>query len=535
MNLAEAEAFLEGRVTAAKQLQAALEAARADTIRECLFDKELALADDPHQFITACCGRRAGKTYTVATMMLRTARKHPRFTVLYLHLTRDGAKGIIWPTLKELNERFGFGGVPNETDLTMTMPNGAVIALRGVDKRKEIEKRRGYGFSLVVLDECQSIPDYVRALVDEVIGPALADVPGRLVMIGTPSLLASGYWHECHHNGNRDAKGELVWAHYSWTMWDNPHMPDPDRSYAAECARRGVPPDDVSMLREWRGLWVRDTSSAVFTFDPARNTYRGGLPKELGGRPLDPTLWRYVVAVDLGGGVKRDNDAVTVFAFHQHARATWLLEEHVDATQDVTALALLVKGIVERLGRHNVVAVPVDTGGIGAKVAKEMRERHKLPTEAAKKADKWANIALLNAACNHGEFYAPEGSKFAAEAVKVEKDWDKSSPDRITIKGHMPDVCDSVLYGYVESYAWTSKAPPKTPEEERAELAAAIAKGRTPPSAEQLRQQQAKEMADYAREQRKRQREQERLEDTGGLGGGLPGRGGGFGGGWGWG
>lgn len=421
------------------------------SVRAYLFDKQLALADDPHRFITGCCGRRAGKTVTVATMILQTAAEHPNRVVLYLTLTRDTAKGILWPTLKQLNEQFSMGGTANESDLTMTMPNGAVIALRGVDKRKEIEKRRGFGFSLVVIDECQSIPEYVRALVDQVIAPALADVPGRLVMIGTPSLIASGYWHECHHNPNP------VWAHYEWTLWDNPFIKNPDRVFGEELARRGVPADDASILREWRGLWIRDVSSAVFTFSPGRNTY-AKLPK------LSAEGWRYVVSVDIGGGVNRDNDAVTVLAFHLQARPTWLVEEHVSPTQDVTTLALLVKSIVNRLGPERVVAIVADTGGIGAKVALEMSSRHGLGVAAAKKSDKWANIALLNAACNHAEFFAPPESAFATECVKVEKDWDHSTPDRIAIKGHMPDVCDSVLYGYVESFSWTSRVPAEQPK-----------------------------------------------------------------------
>jgi len=373
-------------------------------------------------------------------MMLRTAQKYSNRSVLYLHLTRDGAKGIVWPTLKALNEKYGFKGNPNESDLTMTLPNGAVIALRGVDKRKEIEKRRGYGFALVVLDECQSIPEYVRNLVDEVIAPALADVPGRLIMIGTPSLLESGYWYECHHNLNP------VWGHFSWTMWDNPHIPDPDQALSDELERRGITEDNVSIQREWMARWLRDAQSAVFAFEPAANCF-GTLPEFRTG-------WNHVIAIDLGGGVQRDNDAIVVLSFNPESPCCWLTEEHVDDKQDVTAVAEKTAEVRDRLGAENVVAIVCDTGGIGAKVALEMRRRHRLEVVAANKADKWANIEMLNAACRHRRFFARPASRFATEAVKVEKDWDKSTPDRIVIKGHMPDVCDGVLYGYVEALHW---------------------------------------------------------------------------------
>jgi hypothetical protein len=454
-SLADAERFLEGEVAVSREAQASLFATRGDSVRSYFFDKEIALADDPHRYVSACCGRRAGKTTTVAGMMLRAAMRNAGRSVLYLTITRDHGKGVIWGPLKQLNEQFALGGVPNESELTLTMPNGATIAIRGVDKRKEIEKRRGYGFALVVIDECQSIPEYVRELVDEVLGPALMDVPGRLVMIGTPALIVGGFWFECHHSAAKDEAGQGLWGHHYWTVHDNPHIVDPDAVIAAEAARRGVPITHASMQREYFGRWIRDESSAVFAFDPARNTYLE-LPKD-----LDPRLWAYVISIDIGGGVDRDKDAVIVLAFHPHRRATWLAEEHVSATLDVTDLAELVTGVRDRLG--NVVGIVADTGGIGAKVAKEMQRRYELEVRAAKKQDKWANIALLNTACRHAEFFAPAGSQFATECVKVEKDWAKSTPDRIAIKGHMPDVCDGVLYGYVESLAWISKAPPPPP------------------------------------------------------------------------
>jgi hypothetical protein len=468
VNLAEAEAFLAQRVSARQRAETTARASRGTSVRGFLFDRELALADDPHRYVTACCGRRSGKTTTMSAVLLMEAlRTEPRFSVLYLSITRDQAKGVMWGPLKALNERQNLGGVPNEADLTMTMPNGVVIALRGVDKRKEIEKRRGYGFALVVIDECQSIPEHVRSLVDEVIEPALADAPGRLFMIGTPALLRAGYWFDCHHNNQCGPDGKPVWGHHFWNMWSNPHIADQDGFLAGVLARRAVTIDHASIRREYFGEWVRDATSAVFAFEPGANTY-AALPRD-----LKPALWNYVISVDIGGGVERDNDAISVLAFHPHSRATWLTEEHIDPKQDVTALSQKVVAIRDRLGADRVLAIVADTGGIGAKVAQEMQRRHNLAVIPAKKADKWANIELLNGACRHGEFFAPAGSAFATEAVKVEKDWDKSTPDRIVIKGHMPDICDSVLYGFVESLGWISDgAPAAKPKEGTPEYAA---------------------------------------------------------------
>lgn len=421
-------------------------------IAEHLFELQRNLANDPHRFVTACCGRRGGKTEAVAGRMLDAACSNPKRTVIYATLTKENARVIIWPRLKELNSLFDLRGKPSESNLTMEMPNGAVIMLVGIDNRKQIEKRRGFGIALFVLDECQSIPEYVRRLIDDVVAPALADVRGQLVMIGTPSMLTAGYWFECHHNRSP------LWGHHAWTILDNPTIPDAQKTIDEECERRGVPITDASIQREWFARWVRDASSAVFTFDAEKNTYLT-LPRE-----LDAQLYRYVISIDLGGGVARDNDAIGAFAFHPHSRATWLIEEQLAPKDDVTAVSLKVAALNKQLGGfERVVAIVCDTGGIGAKVALEMSRRHKLSVEAANKKDKWANIEVLNAACNRREFFAKKDSAFALAAVKVEKDWEKSTPDKIEIKGHMPDVCDMTLYGYVECQAWLSKIPEDKP------------------------------------------------------------------------
>lgn len=463
-----------------------------DVVLTYLFDAQRALADDPHQFVTACTGRRGGKTTAAAALLLRAAKDNPKRAVLYLTLTKDTAKLIIWDALKDLNTLFGLGGEPSESDLTMRMPNGALIILAGVDKRKEIEKRRGQGFALVVIDECQSIPEYVRDLVDAVIAPALMDVPGRLLMIGTPSLLESGYWFECHHN-----KGE-VWGHHTWTSFDNPTLPNPRASLDAECKRRGVTEDDPTIQREWFARWVRDLLSAIFKFDPKKNVFNA-LPLDL---PAE--LWRYIIAFDIGGGVEKDNDAISVLAYHPHARATWLVEEHVEPKQDVSALAEKVKGIRDRLGAHKVSAIVADAGALGAKVVLELNNRHHLAVIAAKKADKFANIELLNAACVNGEFYAKAGGQFASEAPKVQRDWDKSTPTKIEIKGHMPDICDSTLYGYVESLSWLSKPVEEPPA----------------PGSPAWAEQQRKAMFERAQRDVQRGKAQTAIDDWGAMGAG---------------
>jgi hypothetical protein len=69
---------------------------------------------------------------------------------------------------------------PNETDLTVELPSGGTISLRGADNYDSL---RGDGLDFLVLDEYASMAPEAWA---EVLRPALADKQGRALFIGTP-------------------------------------------------------------------------------------------------------------------------------------------------------------------------------------------------------------------------------------------------------------------------------------------------------------------------------------------------------------
>ncbi len=83
MNLVEAEAALERLIAAKRKAAVGAVNAKADRLRSYLFDKEIAFAGDSHRYVSACAGRRAGKSTTVAVMLLQAAlRAQARFSVL---------------------------------------------------------------------------------------------------------------------------------------------------------------------------------------------------------------------------------------------------------------------------------------------------------------------------------------------------------------------------------------------------------------------------------------------------------------------
>ena len=107
----------------------------------------------------------------------------------------------------------------------------------------------------------------------------------------------------------------------------------------------------------------------------------------------------------------------------------------------------------------------IDQGGLGKKIADEIRKRHQIPVQPADKARKMEHIKLLNDALRTGRFKAKRDSKFAQDSFLVEIDRDKSTPDKIKVSDKFhSDALDSTLYSFVESPAYGYTAPAAKPK-----------------------------------------------------------------------
>lgn len=109
-----------------------------------------------------------------------------------------------------------------------------------------------------------------------------------------------------------------------------------------------------------------------------------------------------------------------------------------------------------------------DAGGLGKKVIEDIKDRYTIPIEPADKRDKMSNYKFLDNALRTGNFKAKKNSRFAQDCHILERDLDKSTSDRIIVKGHS-DAVDSALYAFKLSPAYNyvppiKKAQPGTPE-----------------------------------------------------------------------
>jgi hypothetical protein len=416
-----------------------------------LFKEQLAFVRDPSPFKTGVCSRRSGKTVSCAADLTETVVESKNVTSLYITLSRSNAKKIIWPEVKSINTRHDLGGIPNESELSITYPSGSILYCSGAGDRSEIEKFRGLALKKAYIDESQSFPPYIRDLVDDVISPALMDHAGTLCLIGTPGPVPAGFFYDCSHSS--------LWSHHSWTFKNNPHILAKsgltyDEILNRELTRRGVSIEDPSIQREYFARWVLDSDSLVYHYNSKINHFETSPQGEI----------VYILGIDFGF---EDADALAVLGWCENSPTTYLIEEVVVAKQGLTELVGQVEALRKRYDISKIVA---DFGGLGKKLGEEMIKRYQIPVAAADKARKNESIELMNDALRTGRFKARQDSRFAQDAMLVEWDLDKSTPERKIVSSRFhSDILDAALYAFRESpaYAWTpppTKTMPNTPK-----------------------------------------------------------------------
>lgn len=327
----------------------------------------------------------------------------------------------------------------------MSLDNGSVIYLLGANTEEQMDKIRGLSRCAVIyVDEAQLFRAHLKELVEDVLIKRLYDLDGRLRLIGTPPPVLSGYFIDV---------GTLPgWKQFHWTLHNNPWIQKQSGKTAEElidqdCKTRGCTRDDPSIQRECYGRLIQDLQSLLLQYDSSRNDFNS----------LPEGQYNYLMGIDLGSV---DANSLSVLAWTDSSPVTWLVEEVVTPGQLIDHLAADIKKLQTKYTFSKMVA---DTGGLGKMIVEDLRARHGLPIEAADKTGKMANYALLNNALRAGNFKARIKSVFAQDCNLLEKDRDKSTPDKIVVKGHS-DAIDSALYAFRFSPAYTGTAPTEKPK-----------------------------------------------------------------------
>lgn len=153
---------------------------------------QVAIHNSPARFKVVAAGRRFGKSHFAAyNLGIEALKTHndagykltPEHGVYYIAPTFDQAKRVMWPKLREILGYKSKGGLiskENTNDGWIELVSGRRIYIKGADNPDSL---RGIGLSYVVLDEYADMKEDVWSLI---IRPALGDVEGSALFIGTP-------------------------------------------------------------------------------------------------------------------------------------------------------------------------------------------------------------------------------------------------------------------------------------------------------------------------------------------------------------
>lgn len=332
----------------------------------------------PAKFKAMLATRRTGKSYGCGKYLCKEAYENPGVSVLYIALTRESAKKIMFKdVLKPINRKYKLNIKFNETALTATLPNGSVIYLIGVDSSEdEKDKILGQKYKLAIIDESASFSIDLRQLVYGTLKPAMADLGGTIVMVGTPGNLTKSLFFDV------TTGKEPGWHLLKANTADNPFMADKWKKEIEELTINQPYIVDTPMFKQmYLGQWVVDIEALVYKYNEDRNLIKER-PVHLSGS------WQYLMGVDLGYD---DDSAFVVVAFHEHDTNLYVVDSYNRSKMDITDVANKIKDMKQKWDIHKIV---VD--GANKQAVEEIKKRHSISLETADKRGKEDFIEIMN-------------------------------------------------------------------------------------------------------------------------------------------
>lgn len=418
------------------------------------FPQQTAFIKDTHKLKALLGTRRMAKSYTAGLYLLQTALHRPGTSSVYIGLTRDQAKRIIWnDVFKTILKRYSIGAKLNETELTITLDNGSMVYVLGVDdSESEKDKLLGKKYALAIIDEAASYSIDLHSLIYKVLKPAMSDLGGTICLIGTPDDRKAGIFYELtkeievqppqvvHRDG---------WKVYTWSTWDNPYMREAWSGTIEELKKADPHVEEQPWYQQhYLGRWVVDTRNTVYRYSHERNSWDGRLP-DYGWKK-----WNYVLGIDLGF---QDATALVLLAYHENDPYTYIMR--ADKWRGLT-ISEAVHKIREWMGDYPIDYFIVD--GANRQAVEEIVRHHGLPLQAADKHDKVNFIRIMNSDFLSGKIRV-HGSACQPLLEEYEKTiWNKRALERGIYKedgAYHPDCADAALYGYRFTYAYAHLPP----------------------------------------------------------------------------
>jgi hypothetical protein len=369
--------------------------------------RDFLMDDTQYRKQIAICGRRAGKTYSNARRLAWTCIK-PNSPCLYLNLNFSNAINQMWDETHKAVEEVGLRiKQESKAEGYIEFTNGSKITFRGNTNKAEADKGRGYSYRLVIIDECGHQKN-MQYLMDEVLRPCMADFADSvLIATGTPPRVP--------HTWCEKAWNDTTFKKYHWTMFENPHMPDPEQFIHEECISKGVTRESSFIQREYYGtMGAYDTEAQVFK---GRQTYT------IPANPETLNFTNICIGVDFGFS---DYNAVVTLAYNKNTRQAWVLRENKFNHSDIT-------GIVNVIKEHD-------------EAAKELLMKKGLNPEVDIFCDNNEKSIIAELKRNYGVRAYPAWKHDKAMAIEQLAEELRTGRMVIPAKGALDDEMDSILY-----------------------------------------------------------------------------------------
>lgn len=303
-----------------------------------LHPKQLEVFNDKHRFKVVAAGRRFGKSRLAAWTLLIQALQSKEKDVFYVAPTFQQAKDIMWGMLKELGHEVI--AAAHENTAVLTLVNGRKIYLKGSDRPDTL---RGVGLAYVVLDEYADMKPNVW---EQIIRPALADVQGGAMFIGTPK--GRNHFYEIYKLGENGKDPE--WSSFHYTSYDNPLIPETE----IEAAKRSM--SSFAFRQEFMSSFE---AASRDLFKPEWIQYEEEEPKD----------GRFFIAVDLAGFInvdkesgnknkKLDETAIAVVKVHQEG---WWVADILHGRWDIQETC---NQIIKAVIKYEPTAVGIEKGSL---------------------------------------------------------------------------------------------------------------------------------------------------------------------------
>lgn len=243
-----------------------------------LHEKQLEIFNTNTRFKVIAAGRRFGKSRLAAWTLIIEALKSTEKDVFYVAPTFQQAKDILWGLLKEIGHEVI--KTAHENTAVLTLINDRKIYLKGSDRPDTL---RGVGLAYLVVDE---YADMKANVWEQILRPALADVQGGAMFIGTPKGRNHFYEMFKYAETGRDSE----WAAFHFTSYDNPLLPKSE----IEAAKRSM--SSFAFRQEFMASFEA-ASRDIFKEDWVK------IEEE------EPEEGRFFIAVDLAGFINVDRES----------------------------------------------------------------------------------------------------------------------------------------------------------------------------------------------------------------------------------